>query len=66
MSWSDALRGTQRQALIFAVAFVLLGLLLDMLGGRASDIGQRAVSVLVATGVYWVVLAWMRRRAAGR
>ncbi len=62
MSWGEAFAGTRNQALIFAVAFVVLGFVLDAMFGRALDIGQRAVSVVVATGVYWGLMAWLRRR----
>ena len=61
MTWGDAFGATLRPALIFALAFIVLGFLLDAALGRAFDPVQRIATVAIATAIYWTLVAWRKR-----
>lgn len=65
MSWGQAIGLTWKQAALFAVVFVVLGMALDAGFDRDITFERRATTILLATGVYWVLSAWMLKRRQG-
>ena len=61
MTWSDAFGATWRSALLFAAAFTVLGFLIDMTIGRGFEPVQRILTVVIASGLYWALIAWRKR-----
>ncbi|MCC5989791.1 MAG: hypothetical protein JJT95_19150 [Pararhodobacter sp.] len=65
MSWGQAIGATWKQAALFAVVFLLIGMVLDVAFERSVGLEQRATTILLATGVYWVLTAWLLKRRQG-
>jgi len=65
MRFADALTRTWLRAAMFAIVFVLIGFILDSVTGRDVDWTTRGVTIIFATGVYWLLSAWMMTRRQG-
>lgn len=65
MRFADALTRTWLRAAMFAIVFVLIGFILDAVTGRDVDWTTRGVTIIFATGVYWLLSAWMMTRRQG-
>lgn len=65
MSWGQAIGATWKQAALFAVVFLLIGMVLDAAFERSVGLDQRATTIALATGVYWVLSAWLLKRRQG-
>jgi len=59
MSMTEALSLTWRRAVLFALVFVVIGFGLDAMLGRDVELGTRATTIVLASGIYWVVTAWL-------
>ncbi|MCC5969701.1 MAG: hypothetical protein JJU15_07110 [Pararhodobacter sp.] len=62
MSMTAALALTWRRAVFFALVFVVIAFGLDAMLGRSVELTTRAATILIASGVYWVVTAWLMTR----
>lgn len=65
MSFAEALSQTWRRAAFFAMVFVVIGFALDAMTGRDIEWSARAVTIVIATGIYWVVSAGLLMRRQG-
>lgn len=62
MSFADALTATWRRAAVFALVFVVVGYVMDAMTGRNPEWTARAMTIAIATVVYWIISAWMAMR----
>lgn len=62
MSMGAALARTARGAALFAVVFLAFGVVLDLMAGGGVNWPRRLVSVLVATAIFWPLMAFLDTR----
>ena len=62
MSYPRALKYTARAALIFAAIFFVIGIGVTRLSGDPINWQQATHTTLIATGIYWPLLALFRLR----
>jgi len=65
MSFGEAISRTWTRAVFFALVFLVIGFALDAMTGRNVEWTARAVTIAIATGIYWVVSAGLLMRRQG-
>lgn len=65
MSFAEAISMTWKRAAFFAAVFLVIGFALDAMTGRSIEWSARAVTIVIATGIYWLASAWLLMRRQG-
>lgn len=65
MSFAEAIGQTWQRAAFFAAVFLVIGFVLDAMTGRSIEWSARAVTIVIATGIYWLASAWLLMRRQG-
>lgn len=65
MSLGAALGQTWKRALLFAAVFVVISPLLDAMFDHSVDWTARALTITIATALYWLFSAWALTRRQG-
>ncbi len=65
MSFAEAIGQTWKRAAFFAAVFLVIGFALDAMTGREIELSARVVTIVIATGIYWLASAWLLIRRQG-
>jgi hypothetical protein len=65
VSYPLAVRKTARSALVFAAIFFAFGVAIALLSGEAINWTEAGRMTVIATGVYWALMAALKTRETG-
>ncbi|WP_071798805.1 hypothetical protein [Natronohydrobacter thiooxidans] len=66
MSYAAAIRNTARAALIFAVIFFAFMVGVALISGETINWLEAGMMTVIATGVYWALMAALKTRRTGK